>query len=113
MSEFEADADTLDQHGAIHLQIAQFYRDLHDRVQAQAGHILRAFSGAPSFFSEELTSRYEEWLQTSNLDEMEDKAQLHDTWARYFFDLAHEVRAAEGTLELGGSQKTSGGDFVC
>jgi hypothetical protein len=113
MTAFEADADTLDQHGEIHLQIAQFYRDVHDRVLGRAGRILSAFSGAQSFFSDELTSRYNEWLQTSNLDEMENKAQLHETWAQYFFDLADEVRAAEGTLDLGGSQKTSGGGFVC
>jgi len=92
MTDFTADADTLDTQGSLHEQIAQFYRNLAEQVQAQGYRIVEEFLRVQD---SDDASQYQLWLNTAGFDQLEHEATLHETWARYFFDLARQVREAE------------------
>lgn len=95
MSDFTADADTLDNQGLLHSQIAQFYRNLAEQVQSQGGKIVAEFQRVQNT---EYAGQYQSWLGTASFDQLQHEANLHDTWAQYFFDLAQQVRQAENVL---------------
>lgn len=92
MSDFTADPDALDSQGALHSRIAQFYRDVADKVSSQGGNVLKEFNRVNK---QDYVGQYQLWLNTCNFDELRQEATLHDTWAQYFYDLAENVRTAE------------------
>jgi uncharacterized lipoprotein YddW (UPF0748 family) len=95
MSDFTADADTLDNQGLLHSQMAQFYRNLADQVQSQGGKIVAEFERVQNT---DYASQYQSWLNTLGSDQLQHEASLHDTWAQYFFDLAQQIREAENAF---------------
>ncbi len=95
MSDFTADADALDSQGALHTRIAQFYRDLADKVWAQGSNVLKEFYRVNK---QDYASQYQLWLNPCKLDELQQEAKLHASWAQYFYDLASAVRTAEQGL---------------
>ena len=95
MAQFKADADTLEQHGYLHQQIAQFYRDLHDQTQGQGTTIVNSFNNTGHG---DYAAQYQQWLSPQSFGQLLDEAHTHDAWAQYFFNLANEVRRLEGQL---------------
>jgi hypothetical protein len=99
MTDFTADADALDSQGSLHTHLAQFYRDVVSEVRAHGGTILREFQRVQNTsYAGDYAGQYQQWLSGSGLDELEQEAHLHETWAQYFYDLADEVRQAEKAL---------------
>lgn len=98
MSDFTADAETLDAQGNLHLRIAQFYRNLVEHVQAQGCLIVAEFERVQDI---NFASQYQLWLNTAGFEQLEQEAKLHDTWADYFFELARQVRQAENMFSIG------------
>lgn len=95
MSDFTADADTLDNQGLLHSQMAQFYRSLAEQVQSQGSKIVAEFQRVQNT---DYASQYQSWLSSLGSDQLQHEASLHDTWAQYFFDLAQQIREAENAL---------------
>jgi hypothetical protein len=92
MSDFTADPDALDSQGYLHTRIAQFYRDVADKVSSQGSNVLKEFNRVNN---QDYAGQYQMWLNTSNVDGLRQEATLHDNWAQYFHDLADKVRTAE------------------
>jgi len=112
MTNFTADADSLDNQGYIHSQIAQFYRDLASEVSTNGIPILREFQRVLSAsYAANYAGDYQQWLSGAGLDDLEQEAQTHDDWAQYFFNLAQQIRKAEGDLDTG-PHRLPGGGFV-
>lgn len=101
MSDFTADPDALDNQGYLHSQIAQLYRDIASEVQANSSPILNEFYRVQSAsYAANYASNYQQWLNGAGLDDLEQEAQTHDAWAQYFYNLAQQVRKAEGDLTV-------------
>lgn len=99
MTDFTADADTLDNQGTLHTQMAQFYRELVSEVRTYGSRVLVEFQRVQNTsYGGEYASQYQQWLSGSGLDDLEQEAHVHDAWAQYFFDLADKVRQAEQAL---------------
>ncbi len=110
MADFTADADTLDSQGNLHTQIARFYRDLASEVRTQGSKILSEFQRVQNTsYAGNYASQYQHWLKGSWQDDLEQEAQLHDMWARYFHDLAQQVRQAESALSSNNPPSQHGG----
>lgn len=113
MTDFTADPDALENQGALHTQIAQLYRDIASEVRAHSGPILSEFHRVQSAsYAATYASNYQQWLSGAGLDDLEQEAQTHDDWAQYFYDLAQQVRKAEGDLS-GGPRYRPGGEYIC
>ncbi|GEM_PF-1397433 len=110
MTDFTADADALDNQGYLHSQIAQLYRDLAADVRSHGGPILSEFQRVQNVgYAANYASNYQQWLNGAGLDDLEQEAQAHEAWAQYFFDLAQQVRKAEGDLDTGPRLRPGGG----
>ncbi len=110
MSDFKADPDALDSQGYIHSQIAQLYRDIASEVQSHGGPILSEFQRVQNAsYAASYAGDYQRWLNGAGLDALEQEAQIHDRWAQYFYNLAQQVRKAEGDLDVGPHLRPGGG----
>jgi hypothetical protein len=106
MSDFMADADTLDDQGLLHFNIAQFYRKLVDQVQAHGQQIVSEFQRVGN---DEYAGEYQRWLNHPHFGQLHEIADLHANWSQYFFDLAAQIRAAENALSGNSSPDNGGG----
>jgi hypothetical protein len=112
MTDFTADADALDNQGYLHSQIAQLYRDIASEVQAHGSPIVNEFQQYQNAsYAANYASNYQQWLSGAGLDTLEQEAQTHDLWAQYFYDLAQQVRQAEGDLDTGPRLRPGGGSI--
>lgn len=107
MADLVADAQALEDHGHLHERIARFYREVADRVQSYGQPILHELR---SKNHDDDASQYQQWLNPSNLQQLEDSARTHDDWAVYFLELAKEIRAKEDALS--GNYPSSNGRGV-
>ncbi len=105
MTDFMADADALDDHGLVHARIAQFYRDLAERVHSHGTHVINEFHRVNA--SDE-AANYQQWLSPAAFERLQQEADLHDQWAQHFFKLAQTVRALEGDLSAPPPSTTHG-----
>jgi hypothetical protein len=102
MTDFTADPALLDNQGNIHAQIAQLYRDIASEVRAHGSPIVSEFQRVQNAsYAANYASDYQQWLNGAGLDDLEQEAQAHDNWAQYFYNLAQQVRKAEGDLDVG------------
>ncbi len=110
MTDFKADADTLDYQGYIHSQIAQLYRDIASEVRSHGGPILKEFQQVQNVsYAANYASDYQSWLSGAGLETLEQEAEIHDRWAQYFYNLAQEIRKAEGDFDTGPRRRPGGG----
>jgi hypothetical protein len=99
MTDFTADSDALEQQGFLHAQLAQLYRDIAAEIAAYGTPIVNAFSQVQNAgYAATYASDYQQWLGGAGFEDLEQEARTHDDWARYFSNLAEQVRKAEGTL---------------
>lgn len=112
MTDFTADADALDNQGYLHSQIAQLYRDIASEIRSHGGPIVSAFQKVQNVgYAANYASDYQQWLNGAGLEDLEQEAQTHDGWAQYFYNLAQQVRKAEGDLNTG-PRRGPGGRYM-